>query len=69
MVNLKVENAVTTNIDKSIDCKHDSSVAYLHIAGVRGDDYSCLIQFPVTVPSPHSVFTAWLAPRPIRSLI
>ena len=33
-VNLKVVKAVTTNIDKSIDCKHEFSVAYLHIRGV-----------------------------------
>ena len=32
-INSKVVKAVTTNIDKSIDCKHEFSVAYLHIRG------------------------------------
>ena len=36
-VNLKVVKAVTTNIDKSIDCKHEFSVAYLHIRGARSN--------------------------------
>lgn len=36
-VNSKVVKAVTTNIDKSIDCKHEFSVAYLHIRGERSN--------------------------------